>query len=159
MPKCRKGISFTDTVDPVVLRRAVEHLLIGLPLVAPYQLSFSLMSGTPLHRMLGFDVAEGKLKYGWASQLDPVEMASHEQVAGGNYTPWDEEPPSLHAEEWQRWALVFEQIHIAVHNGKIVRFGVCDDGFCSTVEDKPGTGITCVHEQLVHSLERALRSR
>lgn len=144
-------------MDPLTIRRAVEHLLVGLPLLKPNQLAFSIMSGADQHYLLDFDSAQNKLVHGWVSDYHPCEMAALDAVAGGNYTAWDTDPPALTDEELVRWEQVFNAIHTAVHNGKIVRFGADDGGFCATVEDEAGTGSVGLAVHLLWALDFALR--
>jgi len=146
------------THELLMLRRAVEHLLVGLPLIRPSQLSFLLLAkGCSLHSMLSYNPIKNELGYGWGSDCPPVEMAAHEQVAGGVYADWDDEPPELNDNELERWDKVFNQIHGLIHNGKIVRFGAYDDDlFIATVEHKPGTGLATIAATLLEALEVAL---
>jgi len=149
-----------DQPSDIVIRRAVEHLLVGLPIMNPNQVAFTQTGGLAAHSMLGYIPGENKLGYGWGSDCLPVEMAAQEQVAGGTYTEGDADLPELNENELGRWDLVFDRIHEFIHEGKgqIVRFGCCDQGFTAAAEreDKLGSTQAAVMLTLLEALEGAL---
>jgi hypothetical protein len=146
-----------NKMDSVVIRHAVEHLMVNLPIMHPNQLMFSLLAeGCNIHSISGYSPGENKTLSGWGSSCPPAEMAIKDCVSGGIYAESDEDLPALSDNELVRWCYVFVAIHDAIHENKIVRFGVCDAGFTVTIERKLGTGPETSKPTLLEAFEAAL---
>lgn len=144
-------------MNPLFIREAVEHMLVGLKLIAPEQMMFNVDAIGFLH-LRHYNPKSGIADEGWGSLLEPVLMAAYDRINGGVYTPSDSEPPELPEEELSRWEVVFNKIQEYVKDGWIVRFGVSTpaNDYAGVIENFFNEGTPVFRKTLLDTLEQAI---